>query len=66
MSNTILVWFRQDLRHRDNPALHAAASKGTVLPVYILDDVHAGDAAMGAASRWLSGASVCVGDPTTK
>ncbi len=52
MSNTILVWFRQDLRLRDNPALHAAASKGTVLPVYILDDVHAGDAAMGAASRW--------------
>jgi deoxyribodipyrimidine photo-lyase len=49
-----LVWFRQDLRVSDNPALRAAAATGSVLPVYILDDVNSGDWAMGAASRaWL-------------
>ena len=48
-----IVWFRQDLRLRDNPALHAAAKSGQpVLPVYILDEHHADDWLMGAASRW--------------
>lgn len=47
-----LLWLRQDLRLRDNPALVAAARSGTVLPVYILDNSNAGDWAMGAASRW--------------
>lgn len=47
-----LVWFRQDLRLEDNPALHAAATSGKVLPIYILDDTHSGDWMMGAASRW--------------
>ena len=38
----------------DNPALLAAAQAGKVLPVYILDDVNAGEFSMGAASRfWL-------------
>ena len=49
---TTIVWFRQDLRVRDNPALAAAASRGSVLPVYILDDVTPGHWRMGAASRW--------------
>ncbi len=49
---TTIVWFRQDLRVRDNPALAAAASRGSVLPVYILDDVAPGRWRMGAASRW--------------
>ena len=50
-----LVWFRQDLRLADNPALSAAAAAGTVLPVYILDDVNAGAWKMGSASRaWLN------------
>ncbi len=49
-----IVWFRQDLRIEDNPALAAAAANGSILPVYILDDVNAGDHAMGDASRvWL-------------
>lgn len=49
-----IVWFRQDLRLNDNPALVAAAQKGKILPIYILDDDNAGDAKMGAASRvWL-------------
>ncbi|MCB1844180.1 MAG: deoxyribodipyrimidine photo-lyase, partial [Halioglobus sp.] len=48
-----IVWFRQDLRLHDNPALAAAAASGaSVLPLYILDDENAGEWAMGAASRW--------------
>ncbi|MGB5353835.1 MAG: deoxyribodipyrimidine photo-lyase, partial [Woeseia sp.] len=51
--NTAIVWFRQDLRLADNPALAAAAESGAqILPVYVLDDDNAGEWAMGAASRW--------------
>jgi deoxyribodipyrimidine photo-lyase len=49
---TTIVWFRQDLRVRDNPALAAAASRGSVMPLYVLDDVAPGPWRMGAASRW--------------
>src|SRR5512138_94764 len=46
-----IVWFRQDLRLADNPALAAAAARGgPVLPVYILDD--GGPWAPGGAARW--------------
>ena len=49
-----IVWFRQDLRIHDNPALNAAADDGALLPIYILDDVNAAQWAMGGASRaWL-------------
>ncbi len=48
----VLYWFRQDLRLSDNPALSAASQHGEVIPVYILDDIHAGNYKMGAASRW--------------
>ena len=47
-----ICWFRQDLRLADNPALVAAAARGQVLPVYVLDDENAGADRMGAASRW--------------
>ena len=47
-----ICWFRQDLRLADNSALVAAAARGQVLPVYILDDENAGSDRMGAASRW--------------
>ena len=47
-----IMWFRQDLRLRDNPALCAAAAGGRVLPVYVLDDGNAGEWKMGGASRW--------------
>ncbi|MBC7367130.1 MAG: deoxyribodipyrimidine photo-lyase, partial [Undibacterium sp.] len=48
-----LLWFRQDLRLQDNPALaEAVARGGAVLPVYILDDAPEGNWAMGGASRW--------------
>ena len=53
MSNeTIIVWFRQDLRLADNPALYEAAKRGAVLPVFILDDISADQYALGSASRW--------------
>ena len=50
----VIHWFRQDLRLADNPAFLKATRHGRVLPIYILDDIHAGVDAMGAASRyWL-------------
>ncbi len=47
-----LVWFRQDLRIQDNPALYYAAAQGKVLPVYIFDTKHPGQWQQGGASRW--------------
>ncbi|MGA0531490.1 cryptochrome/photolyase family protein [Hansschlegelia sp. KR7-227] len=48
-----LVWFREDLRLADNPALSAAlASGGPVTALYVLDDESAGLRPLGGASRW--------------
>ena len=48
-----VVWFRQDLRTADNPALNAAVDRGAaVLPVFILDEETAGAWRAGGASRW--------------
>lgn len=44
-----IVWFRQDLRLHDNPALFAACEKGEILPVFILDE---NDRELGGASKW--------------
>ena len=45
----IILWFRQDLRLSDNPALdYAAKSLRPIIPIYILD-VRAN---IGAASKW--------------
>lgn len=41
-----LLWFREDLRLLDNPALHYAASRGEVLPVFIYPE------GLGGASYW--------------
>jgi deoxyribodipyrimidine photo-lyase len=49
---TQLVWFRQDLRLRDHPALLTALKAGPVLPVFVLDDEGPGDHRIGAAQRW--------------
>lgn len=49
----VLLWFRQDLRLADNPALAAALARGgPVLPVYVLDDAGEGGWPAGGASRW--------------
>jgi len=49
----VIVWFRQDQRLADNPALSAAVQTGApVLPLYVLDDETPGPWKMGGASRW--------------
>ena len=52
MTQPIIIWFRQDLRMSDHAALTAAAAKGPIIPIYILDDETAGSWKIGAASRW--------------
>ena len=48
-----IVWFRQDLRLADNPAIRAARdSDRPVIPVYIWAPDEEGDWPPGAASRW--------------
>ena len=49
----VLVWFRQDLRLRDHPALSAAAAGGRpVIPAYVHSPEEEGEWALGGASRW--------------
>lgn len=48
-----LVWFRQDLRISDNPALtNALKNSEKVAAIYILDEESKGVRKMGAASKW--------------
>ena len=50
---TSLLWFRQDLRLADNPALAAALEGGgPVLCAYVLDEAAGGRWAPASASRW--------------
>jgi deoxyribodipyrimidine photo-lyase len=46
------MWFRQDLRLADNPALVDACGRGEIIPIYILDDENADSWKRGGASRW--------------
>ncbi|MFY8107220.1 MAG: cryptochrome/photolyase family protein [Elstera sp.] len=53
----LLVWFRQDLRIGDNPALTAALTRAKadghpVIAVYCLDETMHSSRALGGASRW--------------
>jgi deoxyribodipyrimidine photo-lyase len=51
--STAIVWFRQDLRLADQPALRAAlAAHRHVVPVYVHAPEEDGPFAAGAASRW--------------
>ena len=53
MEEICIMWFRQDLRLNDNPALIEANNSGfKILPVYILDDVNSSNWKIGSASRW--------------
>jgi deoxyribodipyrimidine photo-lyase len=48
-----VVWFRQDLRLADNPALRAALDAGgPLIPLYIDSREEEGEWAPGAAARW--------------
>ncbi|WP_306118324.1 MULTISPECIES: deoxyribodipyrimidine photo-lyase [unclassified Roseitalea] len=49
----VVVWFRSDLRLRDNGALTAAAQSGRpVIAVFIFDDPPQAGPALGGAQRW--------------
>lgn len=52
MTHKTLVWFRQDLRLRDNPALQYAASNGSVITLYIKDTDCPEKVRLGGASQW--------------
>ncbi len=47
-----IMWFRDDLRLADNPALMAATNDGGVVAVYILDEESEGLRPLGGAARW--------------
>lgn len=48
-----IVWFRQDLRIKDHPALTAAIQKGNpVIPIYVWSPEEKNEWLMGGASRW--------------
>ena len=49
-----IMWFRQDLRISDNPALFEAVRNRKILPIYIIDDEASGEFKPGNASKkWL-------------
>ncbi|NYZ15729.1 deoxyribodipyrimidine photo-lyase [Azospirillum sp. RWY-5-1] len=69
MPAPVIVWFRQDLRLADNPALSLAAASGApVIPLFVLEE---GGRPLGGASRWwlhhalarLAGSLAALGSP---
>ncbi|WP_413206877.1 cryptochrome/photolyase family protein [Rhodospirillum sp. A1_3_36] len=52
-SSPVLLWFRQDLRLSDNPAVAAAAQSGApILALFILEEGSEDHRPLGSASRW--------------
>lgn len=47
-----LMWFRDDLRTADNPALSSALAAGPVIAVFILDQQSPGIRPLGGAAKW--------------
>ncbi|MDJ0314968.1 deoxyribodipyrimidine photo-lyase [Arthrobacter sp. H35-D1] len=47
-----IVWFRDDLRIADNPALLAAAAEGAAVALYVLDEQSHGIRPLGGAAKW--------------
>jgi deoxyribodipyrimidine photo-lyase len=66
--NPVIVWFRDDLRLADNPALHAAvATKRPLVCVYIHDEKTRGMRSLGGAARWwLHGSLQALDESLTK
>lgn len=60
--DSIIVWFRNDLRIQDNPALmEASKTRLPLIPLYILDEESEGIRKMGAASKvWLNHALIAL------
>ena len=48
---TTIVWFRNDLRLADNPALADGVKHGDIIPLFIWDDASA-DIHYGSAAKW--------------
>ena len=48
-----IVWFRNDLRLFDNPALHAAVARGeSLVLLYVHDEESPGSRPLGGATKW--------------
>ncbi|MDQ0707420.1 deoxyribodipyrimidine photo-lyase [Arthrobacter woluwensis] len=47
-----IVWFRDDLRTADHPALRAALDAGPAIALYVLDEQSPGVRPLGGAARW--------------
>lgn len=53
MSSPSIVWFRDDLRLADNPALRAAIEHGEpIIALFVLDEESEGLRPLGGAARW--------------
>ncbi|MCK6079956.1 DNA photolyase family protein [Microbacterium sp. EYE_5] len=53
MTSPSIVWFRDDLRLADNPALRAALDRGEpVIGLYVLDEESPGIRPLGGAAKW--------------
>ena len=53
MASPTLVWFRDDLRIHDHPALHVALERGgPVIALFVLDEESPGVRALGGAAKW--------------
>ena len=50
--NINVIWFRQDLRLADNPALSKSLEEGKTLPIFIFDNVNSKEHINGSASKW--------------
>jgi deoxyribodipyrimidine photo-lyase len=49
----VIVWFRDDLRLSDNPALQAAVKSGrAIICIFVLDEQSEGLRPLGGAARW--------------
>lgn len=57
-----IIWFRNDLRLRDQAAVAAAAAAGPVIPVYVLDESRIVRAPGGASRWWLHHSLQALGD----
>lgn len=51
-NTTTILWLREDLRLADHSALHAAAKRGRVVPLYIFEQNKDDRFPLGGASRW--------------
>jgi deoxyribodipyrimidine photo-lyase len=64
VSQPSIVWFRDDLRLADNPALRAALDRGEpIIAVYVLDEESDGIRPLGGAAKWwLHGSLTSLGE----